>query len=84
MEEEVKKLKLEIEVLKKRIATLEGIERRRKIFAIIKIVLIITIFVALALVGYQFYQKMMNYYNQLNNIVTNPFDMFSELNLPTF
>ena len=84
MEDEIKNLKLEIEVLKKRVASLESIERRKKIFGIIKLVLGIAFLIALALVAYYFYQQLQGYYNQLNNMITNPFDMFSGFDLPTF
>ena len=76
MDEEIKNLKLEIEVLKKRIAHLEGIENRRKIVKIIKIVIIVVMIVAIGIFAYQWYGKIMDYYNQINNYLNNPLQGF--------
>ena len=76
MNDEVKNLKLEIEVLKKRIAVLEGIENRRKIIKIIKAVIFVSIIIAIIIFGYKIYNNIMNYYNQLNNMVNNPLSIF--------
>ncbi len=82
--EDIKSLKLEIEVLKKRVEILENRERRRKIFAIIKAVLVVIVIIAIIFAGLYLYQMIKGYYDQLNNMVTNPFDLFSGINLPTF
>lgn len=72
MDDEVKKLKLEIDVLKKRISELEKIERKRKIVKIIKIVLIVIIVVIIGIFAYKWYQEMTDYYNQIKDFVNNP------------
>ena len=76
MNEEIKELKLEIEVLKKRIAVLEGIENRRKIVKIIKAVIVVALIIAIAIFGYKLYKDLLNYYNQINNMVNNPLSIF--------
>ena len=72
MEEEIKNLKLEVKVLKERIAHLEAKERTRKIIRIIKIVIILAIIIVIIIYGYKWYQDMMNYYNQIKDFVDNP------------
>ena len=65
MEEEVKKLKFEIELLKKRISDLEDIERKRKIFKIIKVVVKLFIIIAIVLLIYSWYQQMIDKYESI-------------------
>ena len=72
MDEEVKKLKLEIEVLKKRVAELERIERNRKIVKIIKVVIIIVILVVIFIFIYKWYTDIMNNYNKIQEFINNP------------
>lgn len=79
MDDEIKNLKLEIEVLKKRVASLEAIENRRKIFKIIKIIIIIILVIIIGIVGYNFYKYLINYYEQLNNMINNPLDIFNSI-----
>ncbi len=76
MEEEIKSLKLEIEVLKKRIVYLEKIENRRKIVKIIKVVAIVIIIIVAAIYGYKLYKEIVNYYNQIQNFMENPLKAF--------
>ena len=83
MNEEINNLKLEIEVLKKRVASLESIERRRKISKIIKIAIYVVILIAVAMAGYKFYQQMSDYYNNINNMLTNPFSAFTDFTKKT-
>ena len=66
MEEEIKKLKLEIEVLKERISSLERIEQGRKIKSIIKFIVTLVIIIIISLVLYNLYQKLIEFYNSLN------------------
>ena len=66
MEEEIKKLKLEIEVLKERISSLEIIEQGRKIKSIIKFIVTLVIIIIISLVLYNLYQKLIEFYNSLN------------------
>ena len=61
--EENKNLKLEIEVLKKRVASLENKERRRKILGLIKVIIMVVLIVALKL--YEYYQKIIDVYNSV-------------------
>ncbi|MBQ8472027.1 MAG: hypothetical protein IJ501_00835 [Bacilli bacterium] len=63
MEEEIKKLNLEIETLKERISILERIEQGRKIKSIIKITLSMIIIIIMGIVLYNFYQKLIEFYN---------------------
>lgn len=63
MEEEIKKLNLEIEILKERISILEKIEQGRKIKNIIKITLSMIIIIIMGIVLYNFYQKLIEFYN---------------------
>ena len=63
MEEEIKKLNLEIETLKERISILERIEQGRKIKNIIKITLSMIIIIVMGIVLYNFYQKLIEFYN---------------------
>lgn len=63
MEEEIKKLNLEIETLKERISILERIEQGRKIKNIIKITLSMIIIIIMGIVLYNFYQKLIEFYN---------------------
>lgn len=63
MEDRIKELELEIEVLDKRVKHLERIENRRKIISIIKTVIIIVLLGALAISLYDVYQKIMDFYN---------------------
>ena len=66
MEDEIKKLNLEIEVLKERISSLERIEQGRKIKSIIKFIVTLVIIIIISLVLYNFYQKLIEFYNSLN------------------
>ena len=72
MENEIKNLKLEIDVLKKRISTLERIENRRKIIKIIKISIILIILGIIIYFGYKWYNEMINYFNQIKDFMNNP------------
>lgn len=64
--EENKNLKLEIEVLKKRVASLENKERRRKIVGLIKAIITIILIIFVALKLYEYYQKIIDVYNSFN------------------
>ena len=79
MNNEVNELKLEIEVLKKRIEVLEGIENRRKVMKLIKAIIYVLLISAVLFAVYKFYQKINNYYNDINNLVTDPFSAFTNL-----
>ena len=72
MEDEIKDLKLEIEVLKKRVAALEAKERNRKIVKIIKTMIVIVLIILVVIYGYKLYQLIMNYYEEINGILENP------------
>ena len=63
--EENKNLKLEIEVLKKRVASLENKERRRKILGLIKAIITIILIIFVALKLYEYYQKIIDVYNSV-------------------
>lgn len=63
---ENKELKLEIEVLKKRIERLERIENRRKMLSLIKTFIIIVVLVFVGLELYKYYQKIIEVLNQIN------------------
>jgi len=76
MEDEIKELKLEIGVLKKRIAHLEGIENRRKIFKIIKVTISIIILIAIALLIHSFYKQISDFYNSIVDFYNNPLKPF--------
>ena len=76
MEEEIKSLKLEIEVLKKRIVALERIENRRKTVKIIKYAIITIIIIVAAIYGYKLYKEFIDYYNQIQNFMENPLKAF--------
>lgn len=76
MEEELKNLKLEIQVLKKRISYLEAKERNRKIGKIIKIVFIAILLIVIAIYGYKWYKQIMDYYNEIKNFIDNPVKSF--------
>ena len=64
--EENKNLKLEIEVLKKRVTALENKERRRKIVGLIKAIITIILIIFVALKLYEYYQKIIDVYNSFN------------------
>ena len=64
--EENKNLKLEIEVLKKRVASLENKERRRKIIGLIKAIITIILIIFVALKLYEYYQKIIDLSNSFN------------------
>ena len=64
--EENKNLKLEIEVLKKRVASLENKERRRKILGLIKAIIMVVLIVFVALKLYEYYQKIIDLSNSFN------------------
>ena len=74
--DEIKNLKLEIDVLKRRISVLEAKERRRMIVKIIKIIIIMAIIVVIAIYGYKFYQQLVDYYNQIKSFTENPLQSF--------
>lgn len=63
--EENKNLKLEIEVLKKRVASLENKERRRKIVGFIKSIIMVILIAFVALKLYEYYQKIIDVYNSV-------------------
>ena len=63
MNNEIEELKLEIQVLKKRIEILEGIENRRKIFKIIKFLIYIIVIILVILFAYNFYNKIIDMLN---------------------
>lgn len=64
--EENKNLKLEIEVLKKRVAALENKERRRKIVGFIKAIIMVILIVFVGLKLYEYYQKIIDLSNSFN------------------
>ena len=64
--EENKNLKLEIEVLKKRVTALENKERRRKIVGLIKAIITIILIIFVALKLYEYYQKIIDLSNSFN------------------
>lgn len=72
MEDEIKNLKLEIDVLKKRISYLESKERNRKIIGIIKGIVIAVLLILIIIYGYKLLQEMMNYYNQVKDVLNDP------------
>ena len=63
--EENKNLKLEIEVLKKRVTALENKERRRKIVGFIKLIIMVVLIAFVALKLYEYYQKIIDVYNSV-------------------
>ena len=63
--EENKNLKLEIEVLKKRVASLENKERRRKILGLVKVIITIILIIFVGLKLYEYYQKIIDVYNSV-------------------
>lgn len=65
---ENKDLKIEIEVLKKRIEKLESIENKRKMFSLIKTFIIIIVLVFVGLELYKYYQKIVVVFDYLNNL----------------
>ena len=72
MEDKVKSLELEIEVLKQKVSVLEAKERNRKIFKMIKIIIAIVLLVLIFIFGYKLYQQLTNYYNQIKDVIDNP------------
>lgn len=64
--EENKNLKLEIEVLKKRVTALENKERRRKIVGLIKAIITIILIIFVGLKLYEYYQKIIDLSNSFN------------------
>ena len=76
MNSEVENLKLEIEVLKKRVAHLEGIENRRKIIAIIKVLIVIIMIGIIAYFALKLYGKYTEMYGQLEEFYKNPLKSF--------
>ena len=64
--EENKNLKLEIEVLKKRVTALENKERRRKIVGFIKAIIMVVLIAFVALKLYEYYQKIIDLSNSFN------------------
>lgn len=64
--EENKNLKLEIEVLKKRVTALENKERRRKIVGLIKVIIMVVLIVFVGLKLYEYYQKIIDLSNSFN------------------
>ena len=63
--EENKNLKLEIEVLKKRVTALENKERRRKILGLLKVIIMVVLIFFVALKLYEYYQKIIDVYNSV-------------------
>ncbi len=76
MEEEIKNLKLEVQVLKQRISNLEAKEKNRQIIKIVKTIIIIAILITILIYGYKWYQEMSNYYNEIKNALDNPLQAF--------
>ena len=64
--EENKNLKLEIEVLKKRVEALESKERRRKILGLVKVIITIILIIFVGLKLYEYYQKIIDLSNSFN------------------
>lgn len=62
-------LKLEIEVLKKRVERLEQLEKRRKISSLIKTFIVIITLVFIGLEFYKYYQKVADFVNQFNKLL---------------
>lgn len=69
--DEIKELKLEVEVLKRRLNRLENIENRRKVIAFVKALIIICIIVFLIVEGYKYYQKVMELYKDVSSLYNN-------------
>lgn len=65
MEEKLKELEVEIEVLKQRVNSLEKIETRRKIKTIIKTVVSLILLLIISFSIYNFYQKIVEIYESL-------------------
>ena len=63
--EENKNLKLEIEVLKKSVVSLEKKERRIKIVGFIKSIIMVVLIAFVALKIYEYYQKIIDVYNSV-------------------
>ena len=63
---ENKELKLEIEVLKKRVEALESKERRRKILGLVKVIITIILIIFVGLKLYEYYQKIIDLSNSFN------------------
>ena len=76
MNNEVESLKLEIEVLKKRVAHLEGIENRRKIIAIIKALVIVIMIGIIVYFSLKIYGKYTEMYGQFEEFYQNPLKSF--------
>ena len=74
MEEEIKNLKLEIQVLQKRVSELEKIEKRRKVFQMIKGIFTVFLVIAILLAGYFLYQKIMDMLKPIMDL-NNSFDL---------
>ena len=77
MNEEINNLKLEIEILKKRITELELIERRRQIVKIIKAVLITLIIIVIVIFAYKWYKEINDLYSEVSNFLNNPLKIFN-------
>ena len=84
MENEIENLKLEIKVLQKRIESLERQRARERIIKIIKLVIFVFIIGSIVITGYHYYQEIKSYYDQISNMVTNPFNVLPSIDLPTF
>lgn len=67
MEKEIDDLKLEIEVLKKRVKTLEGDLHKRRIIKIVKSVAILILIAVVGFYGYQMYGTLMEKYQTLQS-----------------
>lgn len=67
MEKEIDDLKLEIEVLKKRVKTLEGDLHKRRIIKIVKSVAFLILIAAVGFYGYQMYGTLMEKYQTLQS-----------------
>lgn len=76
MEEEIKNLKLEVQVLKQRISNLETKERNRQIVKIVKAIIVIAILITIFIYGYKWYQEISNYYNEIKSALDNPLQAF--------
>ena len=76
MNDDIKNLKLKIDILKKRVNYLETIERRRKISKIIKIVVIVIIIIIIGIFAYKWYKEIMDFYNKVKNFMNNPLKSF--------
>ena len=78
MEKEIDNLKLEVEVLKQRVKTLEGDLHRRRIIKIVKSVAVLIIIGVVTFYGYQLYGSLMEKYQKLQSQYDNAMQIVSK------